>query len=238
MIGTYRNKVDAYVTLTRFMQSIMVRAGLPEDRIHVKPHFVPDPLPALGSPPGRNNQVVFAGRLNYEKGVDLLLSAWRRLKLSGTRLVIVGDGPERLNLQRRFADLSGVVWRGWLERDDVLRDIARSRYLVMPSRWYETFGMVLIEALSVGTAIIAPNHGGIPEIVTPNLTGLLFSPNNEDDLVKKLSQAVRLDSAVWRQWSANARRAYSTHYTPEVNYLQLMGVYEKAIEHAQKDRRV
>ncbi len=236
ILGTYRNKVDAYIVLSEFQKSIMVRAGLPENHIYVKPNFIPDPLSEITSLPERSNQVVFVGRIAHEKGVDLLLNAWRRIKPAHTRLVIIGEGPERVDLQRRFGDLDGVVWRGWLDREDTLREIAGSRYLVMPSRWFETFGIVLIEAFSLGTPVIAPNYGGFPEIVTPGSNGLLLSAGDENDLRKKLGQALQLEEALWQQWSTNARHAYVTRYTPAINYPQLISVYERAIEHAQIER--
>src|SRR3712207_6922704 len=54
----------------------------------------------------------------FRSGLDLLLEAWRRSNLSDARLVVVGDGPERPDLEREFRDLPGVAWRGWLERKD------------------------------------------------------------------------------------------------------------------------
>jgi glycosyltransferase involved in cell wall biosynthesis len=230
--GTYANKVDAYIALSDFAKSIMVRSGLPKKRVHVKPHSVPDVSATLGSTPERDNQVVFVARLQREKGADLLLRAWKQLKPTNFRLVIVGDGPERVSLEREFSDLPGVVWRGWLGREDVLHEIARSRCLAMTSRAYETFGMVLIEAFSAGTPVIAPNHAGFPEIVTPGSNGLLFSPRNVDELAKALGQLLCLKDSTWQEWSANARRTYLACYTPHANYRRLMTIYKVAAERA------
>jgi glycosyltransferase involved in cell wall biosynthesis len=236
-LRTYSSKVDAYIALTEFAKSVMVRSGLPKERIYVKPNFVPDPWPTLGRPPKRDNQVVFVGRLTHEKGVDLLLEAWGELRPPNTRLVIVGDGPERIDIQRRYGRLPGVVWRGWLGKRDVEREIARSRYLIAPSRVYETFPMVLVEAFSVGTPVIAPNHGAFSELVTSDGNGLMFPAGSANDLARNLDRALRLDDTKWQRWSVDSRRTYLERCTPEANYHQLTAIYERAIEHAQSVRR-
>jgi glycosyltransferase involved in cell wall biosynthesis len=232
ILGTYVRKVDAHIALTEFARSVMVRSGLPAESVHVKPNFVPDPSSSLSPSLKRKKQVVFVGRLAFEKGVDMLLEAWERLKISGFELIIAGDGPDRAGLERRFADLPGLVWRGWVDRAEVLREIAQSSYLIMSSRWYEGFPMALVEALSVGTPVIAPNHAAVPEIVTSGSNGLLFAPGSVEDLARVLNQALRIDDAVWKSWSANSRDGYLARYTPETNYRQLMNVYRRATEHA------
>jgi len=231
-LGTYVRKVDAHIALTDFARSVMVRSGLPAESVHVKPNFVPDPLSSLSHSPKRKKQAIFVGRLAFEKGVDMLLEAWGRLKPIGVELIIAGDGPDRANLERRFADLPGLVWRGWVDRAEVLREVAQSRYLIMSSRWYEGFPMALVEALSVGTPVIAPNHAAVPEIVTTGSNGLLFAPGSVDDLARVLDQALRIDDAVWKSWSVNSRDGYLARYTPGANYRQLMNIYKRATEHA------
>lgn len=230
ILGTYRNKVDAYITPTDFARKVMVRASLPQEKVFVKPNFVPDPLSALERLPERAEQMVFVGRLAHEKGVDLLLDAWRRIEPPSTRLVIVGNGPEREGLMRRFGDLQGVEWRGWLGREEMLREISRSRYLVVPSRWYEVLPLVMLEALALSTPVIAPNHGGFPDIISPGDNGLLFTPNDMEDLVSILGRALQLDESSWLALGKNARNSYLKHFTPEVNYPILMGIYEEAIQ--------
>src|SRR3984893_9968477 len=79
-MGTYQNKIQAYIALTEFSKAILIRAGLASDKIFVKPNFTPDPgaLVALRSP-----RVIFAGTINRAKGVHLLLQAWSHLPLPG-----------------------------------------------------------------------------------------------------------------------------------------------------------
>lgn len=229
-VGTYRSKVDAYITVTEFARSVMVRSGLPKELVHVKPNFVPDPMPDIGELPAREDKLAFVGRLSGEKGADLLLEAWKRLGRSEFRLVVVGDGPERGKLETLARKLPGLEWRGWMAQREALREVASSRHLVVPSRTYEGFPMVVAEAMSVGTPVIAANHAGFPEIV--GRAGLLFEPGDPDDLAKKMSEASLLGEGSWRQMSGRARSDYLSRYTPEKNHGLLMGIYDSAIEHA------
>lgn len=228
-LGTYRNKVDAYITPTDFARAVMVRAGLPQEKVFVKTNFVPDPLSTLEQVPARTEQVVFVGRLAQEKGVDLLLDVWRRINPSGIRLVIIGDGPERENLMRLSSGVQSVEWRGWLSRGDMLREMSSSKYLVVPSRWYEVLPLVMLEALGVGTPVIAPDHGGFPDIISSGDNGFLFTPNDESDLVSVLDHALGLDKGSWQDFGNNARSSYLSRFTPEVNYPVLMRIYEEAV---------
>lgn len=226
-IGTYKDKVDAYVTVTGFARSVMIRSGLPKEIVHVKPNFVPEPEAGVSAK--REEKAVFVGRLSEEKGVDLLLEAWARLEPSGFRLVVVGDGPERGRLETLSRKLPGLEWRGWMSHDEALREVASSRFLVVPSRTYEGFPMVVAEAMSVGTPVIAANHAGFPEIVGDRRAGFLFEPQNPDDLAKKLSEASLLEPDTWKEMSERARNDYLSRYTPEANYEILMGIYDEAM---------
>lgn len=236
-IGTFRNKVDAYITLTEFARSVMVRDGLPEELVHVKPNFVLDPMESLEDSPKRRDRITFVGRLSHEKGVDLLIDAWSRLRPSQTRLAIAGDGPERTELERRSRGLRGVEWLGWLDRGEVLHETLGSRFVVLPSKWYEGFPMVVVEALSTGTPVIGPAHGGFPEVISHGETGFLFKPGDPESLAEQLSAAANTTEERWRSMSEKARETYLARYTPETNYETLMEVYARASERAIKKSR-
>lgn len=234
-LGTFANKVDAYITLTQFARSVMARSGLPEELMHVKPNFVPDTMPQ--ATPERRSQVVFVGRLSKEKGADLLLEAWAKMRKSAeTRLIVVGDGPERESLEKSFHGLPGLEWRGWLSHEEAMREVARSRCLVVPSRAYEGFPMVVVEAMSVGTPVIAPDHAAFPEILPASGAKLLFEPGDPEDLKDKITAASNFGDEEWLQLSRAARETYLDRYTAETNHERLMEVYEAAIERAERKR--
>ena len=225
--GTYRKKVQAYIALTEFSKGILIRAGLPSDKVFVKPNFTPDPgaLVALRSP-----RVIFAGSINRAKGVHLLLEAWSQLGRPDYKLVILGDGPDRPMLQSRYAGDSTIEWLGSQPRNTVLEYLATSQWVVLPSLAYENFAMSILEAFSVGTPVIVPGHGALGTIVSNGSDGWHFSPGNVASLSDTLRSALSSSPLRWAEWSAAARARYLRNMTAASNYRQLIGIYQDAIK--------
>jgi glycosyltransferase involved in cell wall biosynthesis len=232
-LGTYRSKVQAFIVLTEFSKEIQARGGLPRERIHVKPNFSPA-LVKLTSP--RVRRFVFAGIIARFKGVHLLLEAWAGLATEGQQLLMAGDGPDRAELERRFAGRASIVWCGNQPREKVIDLIAGSRWLVLPSLAYENFPMSVLEALSAGTPVIVPKHGAFAAMVSDGVEGLMFAGGDSASLSRALRAALDADENAWRQWSENARRKHLSEYTARSNYAQLMFIYQEATESWQRDR--
>ncbi len=226
-LGTYQTKVHAFIALTPFSKEILTRAGLPSERIHLKPNFSPATV-KLTSP--RLRQFVFAGSIARFKGVHLLLEAWRHRASSGHQLLMVGDGPDRAELERGFAAHENIKWCGHSPREKVLDIIAASRWLVQPSLAYENFPMSVLEGLAAGTPVIVPNHGAFAAIVSQGVEGLLFSAGDSGSLSSVLQTALEANEGTWTQWSMNARNKHLSEYTARSNYAQLMSIYEQAAE--------
>jgi glycosyltransferase involved in cell wall biosynthesis len=232
-LGTYHTKVHAFIVLTEFSKEILARAGLPRDRIHVKPNFSSATV-MLTSP--RLRRFIFAGRIARFKGVHLLLEAWTRLATAGHQLMMVGDGPDCVELERRYAAHANIVWCGKQSRERVVDLIAGSRWLVLPSLAYENFPMSVLEALSAGTPVIVPNHGAFAAMVSDGVEGLLFSAGETASLSTALQAALDASEGAWTQWSANARNKHLSEYTARSNYAQLMSIYQDAAESFQRIR--
>jgi glycosyltransferase involved in cell wall biosynthesis len=232
-LGTYQTKVQAFIVLTPFSRAILVRSGLPREKIHVKPNFSPATVRLIAP---RLRRFIFAGRIARCKGVHLLLEAWAGLAPAGHQLLIVGDGPERVELQERFAAQSNVVWCGSQSREKVLDLLATSRWLVLPSLAYECFPMSVLEALSAGTPVIVPDHGAFAAIVSQGVEGLMFSGGDAVSLTGALQTALDASEAAWTQWSANARNKHLSEYTNQTNYAQLISIYQQAAETFQRSR--
>ncbi len=232
MIGTYKNKVDGYITLTEFAKNIMVESGLPDRNLYVKPNFIPDPIENIKYSKNEEGikKIVFVGRITYEKGVDLLLDAWSKIDKNKYELVIVGDGPEKEKLQKKYGEDEQVNWRGWLNREEVLQEISESNFIVMPSRWYEGFPMVIVESLALGTPAIVPNHAGFPEIINDNQEGYFFKPGEKESLELILEKGVNTNLDDLNKMKKNSRNRYLAHYTEEQNYSTLINIYRMVKE--------
>jgi len=220
---TWRRTVDAYFTLTEFARRKFIEAGLPADRIAVKPNFLAaDP----GVAEGGGGYAIFVGRLSAEKGLATLLAAWERLAGRMT-LKIVGDGPLRAEVQAAALRTPGIEWLGYRPSGEVLDLIGGAAVLVMPSIWYETFGRTIIEAFAKGTPVIASRLGAMAELVDAGRTGLLFEPGSAADLAACVDRLLA-DPEQCERLRLEARREYEARYTAAANYRQLMAVYQAA----------
>jgi glycogen(starch) synthase len=138
----------------------------------------------------RDRELIFLGRLVSDKGVDLLIQALAGLRESGLspRLTIVGSGPEEPALRRMAADLGvggQIEFTGAKEPREIARLLNAHQVLVVPSRWSEPFGIVVLEGLGCGCVVAAAKTGGLPEVMGP--CGILF----EKDDSKALTGALR-----------------------------------------------
>jgi glycosyltransferase involved in cell wall biosynthesis len=224
---TWTHAVDYYIALTEFARAKFVEAGLPAEKIVVKPNFVaPDP----GDRNGSGDEVLFVGRLAPEKGPSTLLHAWQRVD-SRIPLRIVGDGPLRGDMENEKSSrrLANVLFDGLLPRQQVIAAMSHARFLVFPSQWYECFPVTIVEAFACGVPVITSRLGAMAEIVEDGRTGLHFTPGDPDDLAAKVEWAwshPREMEAMGRE----ARAEYEAKYTAERNYEMLMDVYRRAME--------
>lgn len=230
-MGTWRRDVDAFIALTQFQRGELARAGLPEERIRVKPHFYADP-PAPTPWREREARAVFLGRLGEEKGVRFLLEAWRSWGEGAPRLELIGDGPKRAALEARVreAGLEGrVVLRGQLPFAQAQQIVAHSRLLILPSIWFEGFPMVIREAYALGVPVAASRLGSMAELVEEGRTGVLFEPGDAPSLLRAVRGAWEAQEKL-EAMGAGARQAFEAQYTAEANYDRLMAIYEEARE--------
>ena len=219
-LGTFRSMVDGYLALTGFARDQLVRGGLPPDRIFVRPNYVdPDPGPGMG----RDGHGLYVGRLTEEKGVEHLLAAWR--DLPEVRLTIIGDGPLASAVRNEAQRNDRIRYLGLLSRERVLDEMARARFLVFPSTWYEGMPLTIIEALARGLPIVATALGSLPE--TLGDAGVLVPPGDPQalaasirSLAHNLTQQETLRTA--------ARHRYLRYFTGNRAYERLLDILNLA----------
>lgn len=223
-LGTWSDKVTRYIALNDFCRGKFVAGGLPAESISVKPNFVDVQAPDE-SPRERG---LFVGRLSPEKGIDVLIAAVESLQHGA--IDVIGTGPEA----GRVAASGKLYAQGAKPAADVLTAMRGAAYLVMPSIWYENFPRTLVEAYACGLPVIASRLGAMAELIADGGTGLLFEPGDADDLAKKISWAERHPEEM-RTMGENARREYEAKYTPEINYQQLIAIYDAAVAEVAHD---
>lgn len=177
--------------------------GLPENRVVV----VPNPAPRLDAEPvGGRDGLVFAGRLTRQKALHVALRALA--ELPDAHLLIIGDGPDRERLERLAGELGldgRVRFAGPLPRDEVIKALASAQAAVLSSDW-ENFPHAAVEALAVGTPLVATAVGGVPEVVRDGVNGLLVRPGEPHELAQAIARL--LDSPeLQARLSTEARRS-------------------------------
>ncbi len=130
------------------------------------------------------NQIIFAGRLSKEKGIEIMLDAAAQLP-NNYHLLIAGSGPLEEKVQNLADKKTNVHYLGYQSKQNLLSLIRGSDLLIQPSL-EEGMSSTLLEAMACGTCILASNIEGISEIVENNKTGLLVEPNNKDELLNKI----------------------------------------------------
>jgi glycosyltransferase involved in cell wall biosynthesis len=218
-LGTYRDKVTRYIALNDFCRNKFIEGGLPAELIAVKPNFVDVPVLQNMSRQG----FLFVGRLSSEKGLESLAKA--AALLQGAQLRVVGSGPQAALLD----GVKGVTILGRMTSDAVLYEMSNSVAVVVPSIWYETFGMVVIEAFASGTPVIVSRIGVLAEIVTDGETGLLFEPGDAVDMASKMQWALNNPERM-REMGLNARKLYEEKFSADQNYQRLIAIYREVIE--------
>ena len=131
------------------------------------------------------NQIIYAGRLSKEKGIDTLLDVAERLPPK-YNLLIVGIGPSEEKIRNVVNSKTNVHYLGYQSKEDTISLIRGSDLLVQPSIM-EGISSTLLEAMGCGTCIIASNVGGNAEILDNDKTGILIEPNNAEKLLDKIS---------------------------------------------------
>ncbi len=217
--GTWIDCVDRFVVPSEFARGKLAAAGLPPERVVVKPNPVPDP--GEPGPPGRG--AVYAGRLSPEKGVACLLDAWRLLP-GAPSLEIAGSGPEEAALRERARGIPGVRFLGEVARERVPDLLAAAAFAVAPSLCYETFGLAVAEAMAAGRAAVASDAGAMAELVEHGATGLLFRSGDTESLAAACGRLLA-DAGLTAALGREARARYEDELAPQRSSERLLRLY-------------
>jgi glycosyltransferase involved in cell wall biosynthesis len=181
--------------------------------------------------------VLFVGRLVARKGVSILLEAARRLAPAAEiRVSVIGDGPERPALEAQIARdaLGGVVeLRGRVSSTELLKAYQHAGVLVLPAVVdargdTEGLGVVLLEAMSCGTPVVASDIGGITDIVSHDQTGLLVPPGDAEALAAAIRR-LATEPALWLRLAQAGRRRFNDDFSWSAILRRWEEVYRAAV---------
>lgn len=225
----YFDLIDVFVVTNPFMKRQMLLAGYPEERLRLIPTFVNTEVFRPAPPSAKGNYVVYTGRLEFIKGVHVLVEAAALLRQARPdvrwKFKFAGSGDEQYvsSLKRRVNELridDIVQFVGNLDEQSLNDLIGRARLSAIPSLWFENLPNSLLESYACGTPVLASALGSLDEAVVDGMTGLCFPTGN----------AVALAQALGRAWdnpqlvaamSEQARSVAVTQYSAEPHLASL-----------------
>jgi glycosyltransferase involved in cell wall biosynthesis len=219
--GTWQDPVGAYIALTEFSRKKLIEGGLPEGKIFVKPNCLAKD-PGLGT--DSEDYFLFVGRLDINKGVQILIDAFDKLE-NRINLFVAGDGP----LRDAVVGAKNAVYLGHLGHEELITKLKKCSVVIFPSVWYECMPMTIIESFACGKPVIASNLGVMAELIDHGRTGLLFDYGDTKDLVSKCIWAKEHPEEMNRM-GMNARKEFQDKYTAAKNYDALLSIYETVIK--------
>jgi glycosyltransferase involved in cell wall biosynthesis len=216
---------DAVICVSEYERRAAGKYGLPSHKMHVIYNGVY--VPASITPIKKSKDVLdllFLGRLDYQKGFDLLLSVMEELEGEPFFLTVVGDSiysdekpPERPNIR----------YEGWANPEKIPAYFVACNLVVMPSRW-ESFGLVAAEAGAYGRACLASDCCSLPEITKDSRTGRLFSIDNSAEMVEILRNTSFED---WEKMGYEANKRIAGMFSIDKMVEETMALYKKLATH-------
>lgn len=205
---------------------------LPPDKVHLVPNGVDPTSWAPPEPRPREPLVLAWGRVQYEKGFQVLATAIGRLRhrVPGIRCVIAGRGSYLPDLQIHL-DVEGVgdlVHLAGFAADEDLRDLLHTAGCVAIPSLYEPFGIVALEAMAAGAPTVAARTGGLAEILEGTGAGLLFTPGDPDELADRI-ESVLTDPVGTADLQHHARRLVEDQYSWDAIAERTVAVYSRAL---------
>jgi len=225
----WRSMVSAYVFASASQRDLLSGLDLGPDRVFVRYNLIPR-LRMRQVP--RDDTVMFAGRLETQKGLAQLMAAWDQYRAEspspGLRLVIVGGGELQQKVTAWAATRPSVEVAGHVDDTRFSDLMSRARAILLPSACEETFGLVAVEAMAAGTPPVATAHGAFTELITPGTDGVLVPPGDAPALARAIAD-IDANPAQYQAYGAQARDTYEKRFDPDRNLEQLLDIYRYAI---------
>lgn len=231
MRGT-RNRIAAFVAPSKVVLDKMIAGGFPASKMNHIPTFVDatDKEPAFE--PG--DYILYAGAIDPFKGVRVLVDAFEAMRhRDKLKLVIagysLGDEENYLKQEVSRRRIPNVKFPGFQQGDDLVRLYSGARCVVMPTLWYENMPNVVLETMAYGKPVVGSNLGGVAEVISHGVDGLLFEPGSAPELAEKLDR-LAVDDDFVRSLGMAARSKVEREYSPEGHCDRLLSLFDSVRE--------
>lgn len=221
------DRVDAFVCPSAFLAQKLIESGFDSKKIFYIPTFIDS---VNITPKFEGDYILYFGRLTKEKGVEYLIKAMQLIS-NGITLKIVGENTcqEAVELQKYVDEnrLTNIQFLGFQSGIALEQLIKNSKFVVVPSIWYDNMPNVILESFAYGKPVVASNIGSLPEVVDDGINGLLFKPADINELANKIEQLN--DERKITEMGLNARRKVEQIYSQDIHYQKLINILQEAI---------
>lgn len=222
-IGALRGAAKI-ITPEYFKKVLITKGQVSEDKVIPVPNGVDivkfnpknDPTPAKEKYSLQGKTILFAGRLEPEKGLEQLIRAMPEIieKHKDAELIIAGNGYLKNKLKsfsRKLGVEDNVKFLGWVPKKDLASLYTAAEIFILPS-FYEVFPMAMLEALASGTPVITTNVAGMPDVITDGENGVLIEPGSSSEITDAVLKLLG-DNELRRRMGMAGRKNVEEHFT-------------------------
>lgn len=199
---------DKIINISNYEQNKAIKYGLDKNKMIMIYNGVEDKINKSNLKLNWNDNkinLLFVGRLDRQKGLDLFLDVYDKMKLENIHLYVIGTSVLDDNLPQ---NTENITYLGWVDNKDIDAYYQACDAVIMPSRW-EGFGLVAIEAMRNSKPVIVSNRGALPELIKNNKNGYIFDMNDLNSLVSILP---KLDKSKLKLLGINARKIFLENF--------------------------
>lgn len=220
----YEKNVDLFISPSRFLRTKFIEFGWPPKCIEWVPNFVQPQAPEQVDP--SYHGFIYFGVVSQVKGAPWLLQSLEKIA-KPVQLKIVGQGNAldecvRLAKQSRHQ----IEFLPFQNPLGLYRSIQSALFTVMPSLWYENNPMTILESYALGRPVVAPNQGGIPELIEHGKTGLLFEAGNPQSLTRQIATLLE-DPNRALEMGRSSKAKFEQEFTAELYYQRILEIYQR-----------
>ncbi len=223
---SYYRDVDMYVAVSRFYRDKMIEFGFPAEKITYLPNYIDITEYVVSN--AHEGYMLYFGRLSEEKGLKTFI----RAAALNPAIVhyIAGAGPMEVELKALVEEegIANVIFLGFKSGEELKGLISQAACVIVPSEWYENCPMSVLESFASARPVIGSDIGGIPELISEAVDGLIFKTKDAQDLALKINW-MSTNKAEALTMGLSGRKKVEEKFNKNVHYAGLMAIYETVL---------